>query len=76
MRSSCVLSPPTLCVCPFTSVSLVCRIVSHQATLRVLYAYLTDRDPESVPNMSVPLHTVIQLTPQAYGCEEVRHKLI
>lgn len=51
-------------------------IVSHQATLRVLYSYLTDRDPSSVPDMDIPLHTLIQLTPQAYGCEEVRHKLL
>lgn len=51
-------------------------IVSHQATLRVLYAYLTDKPPESCPELLVPLHTVIQLTPKAYGCEEVRHELL
>jgi len=44
-------------------------IVSHQATLRVLYAYLTDKPPETCPDALVPLHTVIQLTPRAYGCE-------
>jgi broad specificity phosphatase PhoE len=42
-------------------------IVSHQATLRVLYAYLTDKSPESCPEALIPLHTVIQLTPRAYG---------
>lgn len=50
-------------------------IVSHQATLRVLYAYLTDRPPESCPDVLFPLHTLVQLTPKAYGCEEVRHEL-
>jgi broad specificity phosphatase PhoE len=44
-------------------------IVSHQATLRVLYAYLTDKPPESCPEELIPLHTVIQLIPRAYGCE-------
>ena len=44
-------------------------IVSHQATLRVLYAYLTDKPPETCPEELIPLHTVIQLTPRAYGCE-------
>ena len=50
-------------------------IVSHQATLRVLYAYLTDKSPESCPECLIPLHTVIQLTPRAYGVEEVRHSM-
>ena len=50
-------------------------IVSHQATLRVLYAYLTDRSPDTCPELLIPLHTVIQLTPRAYGSEEVRHRL-
>jgi broad specificity phosphatase PhoE len=50
-------------------------IVSHQATLRVLYAYLTFRRPSECPSLPMPLHTVIQLTPRAYGCEEVRHEL-
>ena len=50
--------------------------VSHQATLRVLYAYLTDLRPESCPDILVPLHTVIQLTQKAYSAEELRHELI
>jgi broad specificity phosphatase PhoE len=50
-------------------------IISHQATLRVLYAYLTDRAPESCPDVLVPLHTVVQVTQKAYGAEEVRHGL-
>jgi broad specificity phosphatase PhoE len=50
-------------------------IVSHQATLRVLYAYLTDKAPEACPEELIPLHTVIQLTPRAYGCDEVRHTM-
>ncbi len=50
--------------------------MSHQATLRVLLAYLTDRAPEECPDLDMPLHTVLQLTPKAYGCELVRHALL
>jgi broad specificity phosphatase PhoE len=45
-------------------------IVGHQAILRCLYAYLTRKSPEDCPTLSMPLHTVIKLTPKAYSCEE------
>jgi len=48
-------------------------VVGHQAILRILYGYLTGKRPEECPDLPVPLHTVIQLTPHAYGCEEVWH---
>ena len=51
-------------------------IISHQATLRVLYAYLTDSAPVTCPEILIPLHTVIQLSPKAYSAEEVRHELL
>ena len=51
-------------------------IVSHQATLRCLYSYLTNQPPEQCPDALIPLHTIIQLTPAAYGCDEVRHELL
>jgi broad specificity phosphatase PhoE/predicted kinase len=47
-------------------------IVAHQAVLRALYAYFTDIPAEDCPFLSVPLHTVIELHPHAYGCEERR----
>ncbi|EGG17643.1 Fructose-6-phosphate-2-kinase/fructose-2 [Cavenderia fasciculata] len=50
-------------------------IVSHQATLRCLYSYLTGRVKEECPFLNIPLHTLIQLTPKAYGCEEKTFKL-
>lgn len=49
-------------------------IVAHQAILRVLYAYLTNKDPSECPTLNIPLHVVIQLTPKAYQCEEVWHR--
>jgi broad specificity phosphatase PhoE/predicted kinase len=50
-------------------------IISHQAVLRALYGYLMGRDREEIPHVSVPLHTVLELTPKAYGCEERRFPL-
>lgn len=50
-------------------------VIGHQAVLRALYAYLVDCPPEKCPALSIPLHTVIELTPTAYGCEERRTEL-
>ncbi|KAI9993218.1 hypothetical protein PInf_015289 [Phytophthora infestans] len=41
-------------------------IVAHQAILRVLYAYLTNKSPYECPTLNIPLH--------AYKCEEVWHR--
>ncbi|KAG3111092.1 6-phosphofructo-2-kinase/fructose-2,6-bisphosphatase [Phytophthora idaei] len=49
-------------------------IVAHQAILRVLYAYLTNKSPHECPTLNIPLHVVIQVTPKAYKCEEVWHR--
>lgn len=49
-------------------------IVAHQAILRVLYAYLTNKSPSECPTLNIPLHVVIQVTPKAYQCEEVWHR--
>jgi broad specificity phosphatase PhoE len=51
-------------------------IVSHQATLRVLYSYLTNKLPEECPEALIPLHTIICVTPNAYGVDEQRHELM
>eukprot|EP00903_Cladosiphon_okamuranus_P005436 g5422.t1 len=51
-------------------------IIAHQAVLRCLYAYFLDLPSEEIPYLSIPLHTVIKLTPQAYGCSEKRFKLL
>ncbi|CAM9681570.1 unnamed protein product [Chrysoparadoxa australica] len=51
-------------------------IVAHQAVLRCLYAYFLDLPSEEIPYLSIPLHTVIKLTPQAFGCSESRKELI
>lgn len=50
-------------------------IVGHQAVLRALYAYFTDRRPEDVLHMDIPMHTVIELTPGPYAFEERRFPL-
>src|SRR5262249_48358560 len=50
-------------------------VIAHQAVLRAIYAYLADHPPHESPSLSIPLHTVIQLTPNAYGCDEERFPL-
>ncbi|XP_013170184.1 PREDICTED: 6-phosphofructo-2-kinase/fructose-2,6-bisphosphatase isoform X1 [Papilio xuthus] len=45
-------------------------VVSHQAVMRCLLAYFLDKSAEELPYLHVPLHTVIKLTPVAYGCRE------
>lgn len=38
-------------------------IISHQAVTRVLYAYLKGISPQECTNMEIPLHTIIEITP-------------
>nr|KAJ3418631.1 Fructose-2,6-bisphosphatase [Polyrhizophydium stewartii] len=47
-------------------------IIGHQAVLRAIYAYFLNIPHERLPYIKVPLHTVVKLTPKAYGCEEER----
>jgi len=47
-------------------------IIGHQAVLRTIYAYFVGEAVESCPHLSLPLHTLIELTPNAYGCDEKR----
>lgn len=47
-------------------------LVCHQAVIRCLYAYLHGLSQDELPYIKIPLHTVIKLTPKAFGCEEVR----
>ncbi|MBL8722079.1 MAG: histidine phosphatase family protein [Myxococcales bacterium] len=50
-------------------------VVAHQAVVRALYAYFMDWSPEVCPHLDAPLHTVLELSPQPYGCEERRYPL-
>ena len=50
-------------------------VVAHRAVVRALYAYFMDKPPAECTRMDIPLHTVIELTPNAYGCEERRFQL-
>jgi len=50
-------------------------IIGHQAILRCLYAYFHHLPQEDLPYVKIPLHTVIKLTPKAYGCDEERYAL-
>lgn len=50
-------------------------VVAHQAVLRALYGFFSEHDREAVPHLEIPLHTVIELVPKAYGAVERRHEL-
>ncbi|KZT66865.1 bifunctional 6-phosphofructo-2-kinase/fructose-2,6-bisphosphate 2-phosphatase [Daedalea quercina L-15889] len=50
-------------------------IIGHQAILRCLYAYFHNFPHADLPYIKIPLHTVIKLTPKAYGCDEERYTL-
>jgi broad specificity phosphatase PhoE/predicted kinase len=50
-------------------------IVAHQAVLRALYGYIQGLPLTDVPRLPIPLHTVIELIPKAYGAEERRIRL-
>ena len=47
-------------------------IVGHQGIHRIIYAYFMGMDRNEAPYVSIPLNTVIELTPHAYGCHEKR----
>uniref|UniRef100_A0A3Q4N8F9 6-phosphofructo-2-kinase/fructose-2,6-biphosphatase 4a n=1 Tax=Neolamprologus brichardi TaxID=32507 RepID=A0A3Q4N8F9_NEOBR len=44
-------------------------VICHQAVLRCLLAYFLDKTAEELPYLKCPLHTVLKLTPVAYGCK-------
>ncbi|ORY33454.1 6-phosphofructo-2-kinase-domain-containing protein [Naematelia encephala] len=50
-------------------------IIGHQAILRCLYAYFLALPQEELPYIVIPLHTLIKITPMAYGCHEERYHL-
>jgi broad specificity phosphatase PhoE/predicted kinase len=50
-------------------------VIAHNAVLRALYAYFCGVPRERCPHLGIPLHTVIELTPHAYGCHETRTSL-
>ena len=50
-------------------------VVAHQAVLRALFGYFTGAERDAVPHLRVPLHTVLELIPRAYGCEVRKHRL-
>lgn len=44
-------------------------VICHQAVMRCLLAYFLDKSAERLPYLKCPLHTVLKLTPVAYGCK-------
>jgi len=50
-------------------------IISHQAVLRAIYGYLMGHRLERIPHLDVPLHTVLEFAPKAYGAAEQKFPL-
>ncbi|XP_051664551.1 6-phosphofructo-2-kinase/fructose-2,6-bisphosphatase 2 isoform X5 [Manacus candei] len=44
-------------------------VISHQAVMRCLVAYFLDKSADELPYLRCPLHTILKLTPVAYGCK-------
>uniref|UniRef100_A0A4W4EEQ8 6-phosphofructo-2-kinase/fructose-2,6-bisphosphatase 2 n=1 Tax=Electrophorus electricus TaxID=8005 RepID=A0A4W4EEQ8_ELEEL len=44
-------------------------VICHQAVMRCLLAYFLDKNADDLPYLKCPLHTVLKLTPVAYGCK-------
>uniref|UniRef100_A0A9J8A203 6-phosphofructo-2-kinase/fructose-2,6-biphosphatase 1 n=1 Tax=Cyprinus carpio carpio TaxID=630221 RepID=A0A9J8A203_CYPCA len=44
-------------------------VICHQAVMRCLLAYFLDKSEDDLPYLKCPLHTVLKLTPLAYGCK-------
>ncbi|XP_065029925.1 6-phosphofructo-2-kinase/fructose-2,6-bisphosphatase isoform X6 [Musa acuminata AAA Group] len=51
-------------------------VISHQAVLRALYAYFADRPLKEIPDIEVPLHTIIEIQMGVTGVQEKRYKLM
>jgi broad specificity phosphatase PhoE len=45
-------------------------IIGHQAILRIIYGFYMGKKRTEVPYLSIPLNTVIELTPGAVSCKE------
>jgi 6-phosphofructo-2-kinase/fructose-2,6-biphosphatase 2 len=43
-------------------------LIVHRAVARCLLSYFMDIDPNQIPHLEVPLHTVMKLQPKAYEC--------
>lgn len=51
-------------------------VIAHNAVVRSLYGYFADAPAERIPHLQVPLHSLIELTPRAYGIAEQTHRLL
>ncbi|XP_073745350.1 6-phosphofructo-2-kinase/fructose-2,6-bisphosphatase 1 isoform X3 [Callorhinus ursinus] len=46
-------------------------VICHQAVMRCLLAYFLDKNSDELPYLKCPLHTVLKLTPVAYGSQNL-----
>lgn len=54
----------------------MCDLAGRYSHLAYRYAYFHHLPQADLPYIKIPLHTVIKLTPKAYGCDEERYVVI
>jgi len=47
-------------------------VIAHQAIIRTILSYFINAPQDNLPHVDVPLETLFQLTPTAFGCEQVK----
>ena len=50
-------------------------LIVHRAVARCLLSYFADFDQSEIPHLDIPLHTLIKLSPKAYGCDITKFRL-
>lgn len=76
-RHKCVsVSPSSSSSASLTAVlfpCVICRepllIIAHQGILRIIYAFYMGKSRAEAPYMSIPLNTVVEITPSAFSCK-------
>lgn len=51
-------------------------IVCHTAPIRMLLAYFLGKPIEEFVDEKIPMHTVFEVKPRAYGCDLIKHSLM
>lgn len=65
--------PPTVSCTSHGLIATACAVLIVQAVLRVIFGYLMAQQQQAIPSISIPLHTVIELTPRPDGTMGVEY---
>uniref|UniRef100_A0A7S3V1U2 6-phosphofructo-2-kinase domain-containing protein n=1 Tax=Aplanochytrium stocchinoi TaxID=215587 RepID=A0A7S3V1U2_9STRA len=51
-------------------------VVCHTAPIRLLLAYFLGKPVEDFVDEAIPMHSVFEIRPRAYGCDLIKHDLL